>query len=48
MKSKHFRYSNHPLTETIDTAIDSRKAAGLPVTTGLSRRRSRDHSPGER
>lgn len=35
MKSKHFRYSSHPLTRVIDAAIDARKTHRSPVTTGL-------------
>jgi hypothetical protein len=35
MRSRRFRYSGHPLTKAIDTAIDARKAAGHPVSTRL-------------
>lgn len=35
MRSRRFRYSSHPLTHAIDTAIDARKAAGHPVGSGL-------------
>lgn len=34
MKSRHFRYSSHPLTRAIDTAIDARRTTGQPVNTG--------------
>jgi hypothetical protein len=34
MRSRRFRYSSHPLTTAIDAAIDARKAAGHPITTG--------------
>lgn len=34
MRSKRFRRSNHPLTRVIDAAVDARKTAGSPVSTG--------------
>ena len=35
MRSRHFRRSRHPLTQAIDTSVDARIAAGLPVSVGL-------------